>query len=195
LGILIHQVTGQFYGAFLHERIFKPLEMTATRIISESDIVPHRAAGYRLVNGELKNQSWVSPSLNTTADGSLYVNLLDMAKWDAALNGKKLLKRESLQTMWTPVLLADGKPNPVGYGFGWLTKELRPGHRLVEHSGAWQGFTSHIARYLDDELTVVVLANLSAESKVNSGSQVNPGRIAHGVAKIVLERASADRAR
>jgi len=49
LGILIHKVTGQFYGDFLQERIFKPLGMTTTRIISEADIVLNRAAGYHFV--------------------------------------------------------------------------------------------------------------------------------------------------
>src|SRR5206468_3139195 len=49
LGILIHRLTGKFYGDFLQERIFKPLGMTRTRIISEEDIIPRRAAGYRLV--------------------------------------------------------------------------------------------------------------------------------------------------
>ena len=85
LGVLIHDVTGEFYGDFLEQRIFRPLDMTSTRIISEADIVPNRSAGYRLVNGELKNQEWVAPSLNTTADGALYTNVLDLAKWDAAL--------------------------------------------------------------------------------------------------------------
>ena len=72
LGVVIHRVTGEFYGDFLQQRIFRPLQMTSTRIISEADIVPNRSAGYRMLNGELKNQEWVSPSLNTTADGALY---------------------------------------------------------------------------------------------------------------------------
>src|SRR4029077_5216853 len=49
LGILIHRVAGKFYGDFLQERIFQPLGMQTTRIISEADIIPNRAAGYRLV--------------------------------------------------------------------------------------------------------------------------------------------------
>ena len=93
LGILIHRVTGTFYGDVLQDRIFRPLGMQSTRIISEADIIPNRAAGYRLVKGELKNQEWVSPALNTTADGSLYFSILDLAKWDAALYTEKLLKR------------------------------------------------------------------------------------------------------
>jgi len=107
LGVLIHRVTGQFYGDFLDNRIFQPLGMN-TRVISEADIIPNRAAGYRLVKGQLKNQEWVAPALNTTADGSLYFTILDLAKWDAALYTEKLLKRSSLDLMWTPVKLATG---------------------------------------------------------------------------------------
>src|SRR2546427_1923607 len=172
LGILIHKVSGKFYGDFLQERVFRPLGMTTARIISEADIIPNRAAGYRLVKGELKNQEWVSPSLNTTADGALYLTVYDMAKWDAALYTEKLIKKSSLEQMWTPVNLNNGKTYP--YGFGWSLNEVR-GHHIIEHSGSWQGFKSYIARYVDDKLTVVVFVNLI---------QANQGRIAHGVAAI-----------
>ena len=172
LGILIGKVTGKFYGDFLQERIFRPLGMTTARIITEADIVPNRAAGYRLVKGELKNQEWVSPTINTTADGSLYLTALDMAKWDAALYTEKLLKRSSLEQMWTPVNLRDGKTH--AYGFGWTLGGTR-GRRVVEHGGAWQGFKSYIARYVDDQLTVVAFANLS---------QADCEKIVRGVAAI-----------
>jgi CubicO group peptidase (beta-lactamase class C family) len=172
LGILVHKVTGQFYGDLLREKIFGPLGMTTARILSEADIVPNRADGYRLVKGELKNQDWVSPTLNTTADGALYLTVLDMAKWDAALGSEKLLKRPSLDLMWTPVKLNDGKPAQPGYGFGWMTGETR-GHRVVQHGGEWQGFSAHITRYLDKKLSVIVMTNLAG---------VNAGKIAEGIA-------------
>lgn len=172
LGILIRKVSGKFYGDFLQERIFQPLGMKTARIISETDIVSNRAAGYRLVEGKLKNQNWVSPSLNTTADGALYLTILDMAKWDAALYTEKLLKKQSLEEMWTPVKLNNGKPN--GYGFGWTLGEVRV-HRIIEHGGSWQGFKAYIARYVDEKLTIVVFANLA---------QANVAKIAHDVAAI-----------
>jgi CubicO group peptidase (beta-lactamase class C family) len=176
LGILIHRVSGEFYGDFLQQRIFQPLGMGSTRIISEADIVPNRAAGYRLVKGELKNQEWVSPIVNTTADGSLYFNILDLAKWDAALYTEKLLKRYSLDLMWTPVKLKDGQPNKSDYGFGWFI-EQRAGHRCIHHDGAWQGFETAIDRYVDDQLTVVALSNLEG---------AEPGKITQHVAEMYL---------
>jgi CubicO group peptidase (beta-lactamase class C family) len=175
LGIVIHRVTGQFYGDFLHDRIFQPLGMN-TRIMSEADIIPNRAAGYRLVKGQLKNQEWVSPTLNTTADGALYFNILDLARWDAALYTDKLLKPASLEQMWTPVKLSNGKVNSDHYGFGWFIQNVH-GHPVIEHAGAWQGFTTNISRYVDDKLTVVVLTNLEA---------ANPSKIAHNVAGLYL---------
>jgi CubicO group peptidase (beta-lactamase class C family) len=159
LGLVIHKVTGEFYGDFLQERIFRPLGMNSTRIISEADIVPNRAAGYVLVKGELKNQEWVSPMLNTTADGSLYFNIIDLAKWDAALYTEKLLKRSSLDQMWTVANLTNGQPNSGHYGFGWFIEDQK-GHHLIDHAGSWQGFQTQISRYVDDKLTVVVLSNL-----------------------------------
>lgn len=119
LGVLIHKITGKPYYEFLDERIFKPLGMTSTRLISERDIIPNRAAGYEIDNGQLKNQEWVSPTFNSTADGTLYFNVLDLAKWDGALYGNQLLKQSSLDRIWTIYPLNDGKPNPSGYGFGW----------------------------------------------------------------------------
>jgi CubicO group peptidase (beta-lactamase class C family) len=170
LGYVIKKASGKFYGDYLKERVFAPLGMTTARVINEEDIIPNRAAGYRLAKGDIKNQRYVSPSLNTTADGSLYLTVLDMAKWDAALYSEKLLKRASIDQIWTPVKLNGGKIHP--YGFGWAIGEANK-HKLIEHGGAWQGFTTHISRYVDDKLTVIVLTNLA---------NGNPGGIAHKVA-------------
>jgi CubicO group peptidase (beta-lactamase class C family) len=177
LGIVIHKASGEFYGDFLQERIFRPLGMTATRIISEADIVPHRSAGYRLVKGELKNQEWVSPTLNTTADGALYTNVLDLAKWDAALWESKFVKPSSYEAMWTPVKLNDGKTHP--YGFGWFL-DNNNGRRAVSHDGAWQGFTMSIVRYLDDHLTIIVMTNLDSDNS-------KPEQIVKEVAELYLK--------
>ena len=177
LGILIHRVTGNFYGDMLQARIFRPLGMNTARIMSEADIIPNRASGYRLVKGQLKNQEWVSPTLNTTADGSLYFSILDLAKWDAALYTEKLLKRSSLEQMWTVVKLNNGEPNSGHYGFGWEITRIH-GHEVIGHAGAWQGFKTQISRYVDDKLTVVVLSNLA---------EADPEQIAEHVAELYLK--------
>ena len=173
LGIIVHRASGRFYGDVLRERVFAPLGMRTARIISEEEIVPHRAAGYRLVGEELKNQEWVAPRLNTTADGSLYFSILDLIAWERGLRSGAILKPGSWAQIFEPVRLNSGRSYP--YGFGWSVDEVA-GQRRLHHGGAWQGFKAHISRYLGDELTVVVLANLA---------QADERRLADGIAGIV----------
>lgn len=169
LGALVKKVSGRFYGDVLKERVFDPLGMKTARVISESDIVENRAAGYRLIDGKLANQEWVAPTLNTTADGSLYLSLLDLVAWDKGLREGRVLKPESWAPVYTPVRLQSGKTYP--YGFGWGVHTLA-GQTVHGHGGSWQGFRSYIARYLGSEVTVIVLANLAQAEVEEIGEKV-----------------------
>ena len=139
LGFLIHKVSGKFYGDVLEDRVFGPLGMDTAQVISEADIIPNRAAGYELDKEKLKNQDWVAPTLNTTADGALYFTVLDMAKWDEGQYGTKLLSKESFKQMWTPVRLNNQTSFPYGFGWGF---DYQRGYRIIEHGGHWQGFST-----------------------------------------------------
>lgn len=177
LGMLVKERTGQFYGDFLQKRVFQPARMTSARVNDVRAIVAGRASGYVLAaDGTLRKDEWVSPSLSATADGSLLFTVLDLAKWDAALWDGILLKPDNLQQMWQAGPLLDGTRDPTNYGFGWATSFVR-GHRMVAHSGSWQGFTTYLARYVDDGLSVAVLTNLG---------QGDPGRLAHAIAGTVI---------
>jgi CubicO group peptidase (beta-lactamase class C family) len=158
LGAIVRRVTGVFYGDLLRREIFGPLGMRTARIISESDLVPDRAAGYELADDSLHNQSWVAPSLNTTADGSLYLTVHDLARWVVGWDAGRVLDPSERTLAWTPVRLNDGGSYP--YGFGWDLSELR-GARRIGHTGAWQGFRTSIQRFPAQDLTVIVLANLA----------------------------------
>ena len=173
LGVIVHKVSGSFHGDVLATRVFKPLGMTTARVINEADIVPNRAAGYQLEKGEVKNQDWVAPKLNTTADGSLYFSLRDLIAWDAGVRSRAILKPESWEQILRPVQLTSGKTYP--YGFGWFLDE-RGGKPLQHHSGSWQGFKTQLSRFIGDDLSIVVLANLA---------QASPARIADGVAALI----------
>jgi CubicO group peptidase (beta-lactamase class C family) len=173
LGIIIHRVTGVFYGDFLRDHLFRPLGMRTARVNSDADIVPNRAAGYYLAGDTLKNQEWVSPSINSTADCCLSFSVRDMAQWAIGLNQGKVLSRAGLEMSWTPVRLNDGGTYP--YGFGWNLTQQR-GYRRIGHSGAWLGFQATIQRYPDFDITVIVLANLA---------QAKPEAIALGIAGLL----------
>jgi CubicO group peptidase (beta-lactamase class C family) len=173
LGFLIHKVSGRFYGDILHDRVFVPLGMKTARIISEEDIVPKRAAGYRLVGGQVKNQEWIAPTLNTTADGSLYLCINDYLAWDRGLRAHALLTPASWAEIYKPAALTSGRTVP--YGFGWDVEESR-GQPWYHHNGGAQGFATSISRYLADDLTVVVLTNLA---------DADPSQFVDGISQLI----------
>jgi CubicO group peptidase (beta-lactamase class C family) len=179
LGALVRRITGRFYGDVLQDRVFGPVGMRTARVISEADVVPNRAAGYQLVDGQVKNQSWVSPTLNTTADGALYFTVRDLAAWAVNLNHRAVPGSAALAASWTPVRLNDGGTFP--YGFGWRIDQQR-GYLRIGHGGSWQGFRTAISRYPDFDLTVIVLANLG---------EAQPEGIGYGIAGIVEPKLAA----
>ncbi len=181
LGILIERVTGQSYAEFLAQNIFGPLGMMSSRVISDLDVVPNRASGYEMVGGVLRNQQWVSPTFNSTADGTLYFTVRDLEQWERALCGDTLLKAASLEKMWTPYPYG-GKSEKEGYGFGWRIQYIN-GRRVIGHNGAWQGFSTSFSRYVDDKLTIVALCNLDA----NHCSPVSIVRAVAGIISPCLE--------
>ena len=157
LGIIIEKASGKSYWQFLDERIFKPLGMNATRSTDPQPIVRNRASGYEWKNDHFENRPVLLPTIAFSA-GSLLSTVEDMAKWDAALYSEKLLKKSSLDQMWTAVATNDGAAAPFNYGFGWFIDSYH-GHRLVQHSGGTPGFSSAMYRFVSDKLTIIILTN------------------------------------
>jgi CubicO group peptidase (beta-lactamase class C family) len=146
--------------------------MPSAEVVSESDIVPNRVAGYELIDGEWKNQQWYSPT-NNTADGAIYLSLLDFLAWERGLRQRALLSDESWNEIYTPVTLNDGGHYP--YGFGWNVGQSQ-GAPWYHHSGGWLGFNLLISRYLANDLAIVVLTNLDLGE---------PALIVDGIADII----------
>jgi CubicO group peptidase (beta-lactamase class C family) len=170
LGAIVTRVGGRHYSQLLHERVFLPLGMKSARLIDEDSIIRHRAAGYRILAGQLANAEWMAPEQNTTGDGSLYLSLNDMIAWDLGLRAGKILKPGSWREVYTPVTLTSGHTYP--YGFGWDVYTFN-GQQVLAHDGGVFGFATHISRYLGDDLGLVVLTNLE---------DADPARIARRVA-------------
>jgi CubicO group peptidase (beta-lactamase class C family) len=157
-GIIVTRVSGSFYGDFLTREIFRPLGMRTARVISDTDIVDDRAAGYVRANAGIRNQDFVSAALNATADGSLYLSLDDWSAWIAALDRRALLSSVSYNALWGRASTTDGQI--LDHGFVWDHGQLN-GHPVLEFDGSWQGFRSGIECDPTTQLTVVILANLA----------------------------------
>ena len=158
LGIIIGMITGKFHADYIRENIFEPLGMKTARIVSDADIVPNRVAGYRMSKDRILNQDWVSPTFNQTADGCVRLSLNDLLAWERGVRARALLKSESWSQIFTPVVLKSGKTHP--YGFAWEIRQ-KSGQTVHSHDGSFQGFEAILTRYIEEELTIIALANLA----------------------------------
>jgi CubicO group peptidase (beta-lactamase class C family) len=173
LGLMVAKVSGEPFGQFLEDRIFKPLHMTGTLAYRNGrNTVPQRAYGHSRKAGKLVETDQSSTSA-TLGDGGVYSNLADLAEWDAALQNHTLLSEGEMSAALTPVKLANGtQPNwpsapggdnlnpgkPVAYGFGWFLDPYQ-GRARMWHGGSTQGFRTAIQRFPAEKLTVIVLSN------------------------------------
>jgi CubicO group peptidase (beta-lactamase class C family) len=127
--------------------------MADTFVIDHVGVHRDLARGYTLRDGALSvlHRPW---QFELPSHFGLFSTVGDLAKWDAALYGDRLLSEASRREMWTPVRLADGTAHP--YGFGWEVAD-HDGRTVLRHTGITG---TEIVRVPDDTLAVIVLTNL-----------------------------------
>lgn len=168
LGAIIEKVEGEKLATVLQRRFFAPLGMTRTALDDESEIVRGRAHGYDAEGpGKFKNAELISMTVPGGA-GAMRSTASDLARWNAALFGGKVLKPETFAAMTAPGTLANGQGTgaiilkeygaPSEYGFG-IETYIVEGHRKVSHGGAIDGFSASLSEFPQDRMTVVVLSN------------------------------------
>jgi len=138
LGRVVEKVGGRPFGKFLAEEILKPLGLNHT--LYEPD--PSQAGiarGYTtfaLSGPEAatnESKGWIGSA------GAIYSTGSDLAAWDLALIGGKVLNPASYALMTTPRELADGRISFYGCGLSW---SVRDGRVVLSHGGAVSGFVA-----------------------------------------------------
>ena len=164
---------GRFYGDFLRERVFSRLHMGSTRVIGDDDLLPFRAAATGSTRAGSKTRNGCPPASARRATAGWFPPSSTSPSGTPPSSPARCCRRTVWKDVFTPVTLNSGKTFP--YGFGWFIREQN-GAPYYEHSGHLQGFASHILRFPQARVSVVVLANLA---------QADPWQIAHGVASLI----------
>lgn len=168
LGAIIEKVSGSNYEKFVDENIFKPVGMNDSGYDSTQAIIMRRAAGYGPGPNGPVNARYVDMSVPYAA-GALFSTTGDLLRWERALFGGKVLSRSSLKKMTTPF--------KNDYAFG-LEISRQSGHNLIQHGGSINGFSSRLAYFPDDEVTVIALSNLRGPGADSIVEKL--GALAHG---------------
>lgn len=155
LGMVIETLSGMRYQDFIRARIFEPLGMTASGYLSRDRVIPRLATGYAIEEGNIGFRPYVSETLIYAA-GALHSTVEDLARWDDALRKGHLLDAATQARMETPLTLNSGRRE--GYGLGWGLSRYR-GRRVVHHAGGVPGYSAFMVRFVEDDLTIIVLSN------------------------------------
>jgi CubicO group peptidase (beta-lactamase class C family) len=180
LGAVIEKASGVAYREFMEREIFAPARMTSASVLDRRRVIRGRADVYSLREKEIvkwgRDWQYELPSFF-----GAFASLRDVVRWEQAFSTGTLVKPSTRDMMWMPEKLANGDNAIVvgkPYGLGWELGEHR-GRRVAEHTGA-SGTT--LLKFIDDDLTVVVLSNLD----VPSGSR--PAILARTVAGEIDKR-------
>jgi CubicO group peptidase (beta-lactamase class C family) len=156
LAEVVRKVSGTPWPDFIQERIFQPLGMTASRLADDVGLIPKRASGYAVVDGQVQH----APTLIAIRPSGAFASTLDdLVKWNTALDDRKVLNAATWDQAWSQTTLKNGTKAP--YGFGWYIEDAGP-HHMVHHGGAIYGFTAQYSRFDEQQLRIIVLANADA---------------------------------
>lgn len=163
LGAIIETITRQSYADFIQIKILKPIGMHATYFDLHRAIIPQRASGYvKNDQDQLSHANYLDMSFPHAA-GSLATNVEDLYKLDRALKDSQILSKDSRQLLFT--VHGASKEHTITYGYGFFlgshNLELEQAdNTLVGHYGTIEGFRAASYRYLDDDLTIILLSNV-----------------------------------
>lgn len=189
LTAVIEKASGQSFRERLVKNILDQVEMKGT--VPGQDLLDERtkwmafldaertrryeaglaklAKPYRLYGAEIIET--VYPPRGISASAGLVSNVVDLAKFDAAIDRHTFVKVETQERAWTPAVASDGRTLP--YGLGWFIQPYQ-GLRLIWHYGYWpDSFSSLYLKIPEKNLTFILLANsdgLSAPFRLGGGN-------------------------
>jgi CubicO group peptidase (beta-lactamase class C family) len=115
----------------------------------------------------------ISYPQNFSTSAGLISTVLDMAKYDIAIDQNKFLTKETQQLAFTPTVSTRGESLP--YGLGWFTQNYK-GTKLLWHYGYWTGNSSFILKVPEQNITFIIMANsdnLSRPTDLGAGNALS----------------------
>lgn len=160
LGKIIEQVTGKAFGQVLRENILQPLQMNASGLLHQYDIIEGLADTYFFRN-DLNRLVKDLPLYieNFYAAAAMYATTSDLLKFSNALFGGRLLKKETLALLT--------KPGLDDYGYGvWIAEWSfnDKNYVTVQRPGSIMGAQCKLVYIKNAGVTIIILGNTDTAS-------------------------------
>ncbi len=169
---IVERVTGQSFREWTSENMFEPLGMAHSHFRDDyQSIIKNRAQGY-YKDGETYKKQVVNYA--SVGASGLYTTAEDLARWAMNFDHGRVGEAAVLEQVHQRGRLNKG--DTLSYAFGQSIGQYK-GHRRVSHGGSHRGFKTHLVRFPNDGLAVIVLGNWE---------EFNPAEMAYKVADVYL---------
>ena len=170
LGIIIEQVSGMSYESFLKKNLFEPIGIAGIGYhtpVSKTDTVAH---GYQ--NGKdwgtipkHISTAGIEPYWNLKANGGLEASLDEMAIWANAFTNNTILKKETIQKMFSPQIVEEGTNGNYSFGYGCNISKSRRNTKIIDNGGSNGIYFARLIRLPEEGLVFYMITN---ESSINT---------------------------
>lgn len=156
LAAIVERVSGKPFGVFLHDRLFEPIGLTSTHDGNDHGAGHDSTTGYHPIGRDGLAPYPVASDAYTKGAGSLWTNAADLLAWSEALHTGQILSATSYDKLT--------KDYGNGYGFG-VNVFQRLGQQAIGHDGRLSGFAADLTWYADEQVSIVVLANVESVAR------------------------------
>ena len=170
LGCAVEGASGKKFTDYVRENILTPSGTQRMRADSVTDLIPGRAQGYRRnQDGSLRNSPLADNSYKIPG-GGFVSTVEDLARFAAAVQTWKLVRRETAEQMFTKQKLRDNTETP--YGLGWQIAAASDGQRVVSHGGAQQRVSTLLVLRPGQNFAVALMANVEGTRLGDLAAQI-----------------------
>jgi len=170
VGYTLQQLNHMPFPEYLKQAILAPLGMNESAFAPDPLLLRNLAEAYMWSYDGLNFRA-PTFELGLAPAGCMYSTVTDLGQFLKVLfNGGRgpdaqVIKRETLNEMWTPQFAQPGEK--TGFGIGFSLSQL-DGRRVVGHGGAIYGFATQLAALPDEKLGVVAITTEDAANAVTS---------------------------
>jgi CubicO group peptidase (beta-lactamase class C family) len=194
LGRIIELLSGDDYEVYVTKNILMPLGMHATFFDrAPYYLLPRRSHSYFRDDAGLREARFDFDTGITVSNGGLNAPLTDMSKYVAFLLGTPandtVLRRSSLEEMWTPQIRATEGEGVNGAGASAALSffvEQWDGVELIGHSGDQNGFISHLYLHRPSRTGWLISMNTDT-TRSKDGSRPGSRDVDMTVRRLMLE--------
>ena len=159
ISVVVQNASGIEFNTYITHKLFDPLGMNHTTLDRSDDAMPNRTSFYVKSNAGMVV---LGPSVSNefkVAGGGFLSTAEDLILFGNEIISPRILSKETVTQLVTPLNFKSGKQSDYGVGFGiGTTQNDTPKY---SHSGGGIGASTLLLMYPDEQIVISILTNLS----------------------------------